>query len=226
MNVIFCCHHFLTKIVPESAGRLRDEKYFSINVGEYKQRALSALHLLAEKDGRALREPELDLAALLAAARSDEEHAAADIALGDDGDGDRNAEFIVVGADGQSAVHAKMAVGDTLVHDLTELETHALVGKLALAGTRYRNDGVAVADDGSVVGGFFKALAKLLCKVGQLPDRRVFLENQLSVLIGEYLQRVTLTDSHRATDFFRYNHSPKVVNSSHNTGCFHIFVSS
>ena len=72
MNVIFCCHHFLTKIVPESAGRLRDEKYFSINVGKYKQRVLSALHLLAEKDRCALREPQLGLAAVTAAARGRE----------------------------------------------------------------------------------------------------------------------------------------------------------
>ena len=38
-------------------------------------------------------------------------------------------------------------------------------------------------------------------------------------------QRVSLTDSHSAADFFGDNNTTKVVYSSHNTCCFHIYLS-
>ena len=34
-------------------------------------------------------------------------------------------------------------------------------------------------------------------------------------------QRVALSYPHSAADFFRYNVSPKVINSSDNASCFH-----
>ena len=117
-----------------------------------------------------------------------------------------------------------MAVGDAFFHDFAELETHALVGKLAFAGARYRNKGVAVTDYRRKVGGFFKALAKLLRKIGQLPDRRVFLENQLPVLIGENLQRVALADAQSAADLLGNNNAAEVIDSAHDAGCFHIYI--
>lgn len=84
MNVIFYCHHISETDKKSLLNLVQTQErkaIISINDGKYKRAALSALHLLAEKDGRALREPELDLAALFAAARRGEEHTAADVAL-------------------------------------------------------------------------------------------------------------------------------------------------
>ena len=62
-------------------------------------------------------------------------------------------------------------------------------------------------------------------KGGQLSDGGVFFENDLSFVVGENFQRVTLTDSHGAADLLGDDHTAKVVDAADNSGCFHIYKS-
>ena len=63
--------------------------------------------------------------------------------------------------------------------------------------------GLAGPNGGDAVRRFSQAVAYLRGEVAKLPNRGIFLEDQFSVLIREYLQRVTVTDHIDMVDLVR-----------------------
>ena len=52
-----------------------------------------------------------------------------------------------------------------------------------------------------------------------------FFKDHLAVGVGKDLQWVALLDAERAADLLGDHNAPQVVNSSYDTGCFHILFS-
>lgn len=72
---------------------------------------------------------------------------------------------------------------------------------------------VAVAYDYAQFAGLVQSLRVLTCKRGQLTDRGVLLKNNLSVAVGKYFKRITLTDNidtvkSLLSGHFRYSKTP------------------
>ena len=101
-----------------------------------------------------------------------------------------------------------------------ELFVAVFLARNACAG----DHGVAVADDDSHVAYLVKCLGVLRGKAGQLADRRIFFEDDLAFAVGVDLKRVALADTHGAADLLRDNDPSEVVDSAHDSCCFHYFI--
>ena len=69
---------------------------------------------------------------------------------------------------------------------------------------------------------FGKHICVLWRKLRKLSDSRIFFKNNLAVRCGINFERISLTNTKRPPDFFRYNHSSEIVDSSDDSCCFHI----
>ena len=96
-----------------------------------------------------------------------------------------------------------MAVDGAPSHDLAKLRADGLFQQLLFRAACDGYDRVPVAHGGDTVRRFSQAVAYLRGEVAKLPNRGIFLEDQFSVLIREYLQRVTVTDDIDMVDLVR-----------------------
>ena len=173
--------------------------------------AFSALHLFSQKQRYGLGQLVLHLGARDAAPRRHEQHAAHHVALRQDRGRHRQAKALVLRGHGHAAAAALMTIGPPPLHDLVELGAERLVQQLPPGAARDGDDRVPVADGGDAVGGLAQAVADLRGKIRQLPDGGILFKDQLPVLVGEDLQRVTLADAHGAADLLGDHHPAQVV---------------
>ena len=117
-----------------------------------------------------------------------------------------------------------IAVAASLLHQLLQLGGVALFQQLALRRARHRDDGVAVRHGRDVAGVLADGLAQLRRDRLQVPHRRIFFKNHLAVLLRVDFQRVALADTQGTADLLWDDDPPEVVNTSDDTGCFHILL--
>ena len=66
-----------------------------------------------------------------------------------------------------------------------------------------------------------RRIRQLLRSARKLPDRRIFLQNNLPVPIRKNLQRLRFPYLQRPPYLLRNHHPPEIIDSSYNTCCFH-----
>ena len=84
---------------------------------------------------------------------------------------------------------------------------------------------IPVTDDHGESAGFVKHFGVGAGKVGKLPQWRILFENDLAIVVGVDLQGVPLADAHGAADLFGDDDPAEVVDSSYDSGCFHLSIS-
>ena len=162
------------------------------------------------------------LSAGSAALGGDKEHAAHHIALGEDRRRHRQTIAIILRGYRHAAAAVLVAVGVPLVHDLGQGLADGLVQQLPPPAAGDGDHRIPIADRGDGVCSLAQAVADLPGKFRQLPHGGVFLEDQLTILVRENLQRVTLADTHGAADLLGDHHPAEVVDPAHDSGCFHM----
>ena len=150
-------------------------------------------------------------------------HTTGNIALTDDGHGTADIVCTAVGEDGQWSISLVPSVERAALNNLLQLMRNGFVGILLAREPRASNYGIAVADHHREGAGFVQRLCILSGKGCKLANGGVLFKNDLALAIGVNFERVALANTHGSSNFLGDNNTPEVINSSNNSGSFHIY---